>query len=124
MKFLKIIMLLLVVILSNSCDKDDEVQNHAPVLEDTVLDVNEYPTSDLLTTLVATDVDGDDLTYTILSQNPANSVTIGETTGELFIANASAFIYDNNQTITVIIEISDGAIDVTMQLTINIISND
>jgi hypothetical protein len=124
MNTIKIFMLLLIIAVFTACSSDDAPGNHAPVLEDTVLDVIEYPTSDLLTTLVATDLDGDTLTYSIVSQNPVNSVIIGETTGELFIANSSTFIYDNNQTIIIIIEISDGVIDVTMQLTINIISND
>ncbi|MCL6294095.1 cadherin repeat domain-containing protein [Jejuia spongiicola] len=123
MNTIKTFMLLLVIATICACSNDDAPKNNAPVLEDMVLDVRENISSDLITTLNATDVDGDKLTYSIVSQNPANSVTIGETTGEVFVANASAFDYDNNQRITVIIKINDGTVDVTMQLTINIIEN-
>jgi len=111
-------MLLLITVVFTSCNNDDdEPQNHEPVLLDTTINL-QNPTSDLITTLSATDEDGDDLTYTIVSQTPIGSVIINETTGEVFIADASAFNQTN--TITVTINISDGIDITTMVLTINV----
>ncbi|EDP69840.1 putative unknown lipoprotein [Flavobacteriales bacterium ALC-1] len=123
MKTIKILFLFICAVLITGCSSDNDnntAQNNAPVLNDIILEVSENPNSDLVTTIVATDSDEDTLTYAIISQTPAGSVSINAINGEVYIANADAFDYDLNQQIIVTIEISDGITEVTAQLTINI----
>lgn len=121
MKIIKTLILLLFAVVITSCNKDEDPQNNAPVSQDIEISMEENPTSDLVTTIIATDLDEDELTYTIQSQTPTGSIQINETTGEIFILNINAFDYELNTIITASIIVSDGIDDTNMQLTINIL---
>ena len=86
-----------------------------------VMSMDENPTSDLITTIVATDLDGDVLTYSIISQTPTGSLAINSATGSIFIVNPNAFDYEQNTVITAEISVSDGIDETIIQLTINIL---
>ncbi|MGB1269329.1 MAG: cadherin repeat domain-containing protein [Flavobacteriaceae bacterium] len=122
MKIVKTVILVFAAITVMACNNDDDntPQNQAPVVEDKTISVSENLTSDLLTTIAATDVEGDTLIYSIVSQSPSDSVLINELTGEVFVNNASVFDYDVNQVITVVISVSDGENVSTSTLIINI----
>lgn len=122
MKIIKFFMLLVIAVAITSCStNDDEPQNHAPTAQDVVVSIDENPTSDLITTVVATDLDGDTLTYSIVSQTPTGSIQINETTGEVFVADVNAFDYEQNTIITATILVSDGVDSTIILLTINIL---
>lgn len=121
MNTIKFLTLVCTVAFFCSCDKDDGPTNSAPVLQDRTMNMDENPTSDLLITVTATDAEADTLTYTIVSQTPVNSVTINSTNGEIYIANASAFDYEQNTQIVVNIEVADGVNVTQSTLTINIL---
>ncbi|MEZ4797627.1 MAG: cadherin repeat domain-containing protein [Flavobacteriaceae bacterium] len=122
MNTIKTLVMLLLVVTITSCSKDDDSTSHTLTLDDAVLNVSENLTSDLLTTILATDSNTEhELTYSIVSQTPANSVMISETTGDLFVANASAFDYEQNTIITVVLEVTDGTLTAQATLTINIL---
>lgn len=121
MNTIKFLTLICAVAFFCACEKDDGPTNSAPVLEDSTMNMDENPTSDLLTTVTATDADEDTLTYSIVSQTPANSVLINSTNGEIYIANASAFDYEQNTQIVVNIEVTDGVNITQSTLTINIL---
>lgn len=108
MNTIKTLLLLMVIVTFTGCSNDDSPKNQAPVLADSVMNMDENPTSDLLTTVTATDADEDQLTYSIVSQTPANSVGINSENGEIYIVNASAFDYEQNTRITIVIRVSDG----------------
>ena len=114
-------LLLSTVVLLTSCNNGDEPKNEAPVVEDMTINVSENLESDLITTIVATDAEEDVLTYSIVSQTPANSIIINESTGEIYVGTASAFDYEQNTTITAIIAVSDGASSTESTLIINIL---
>ena len=121
MKTIKIFMLLMVIALFMACSSDDTPNNQAPVMLNQTLSMDENPTSDLLTTIVATDADEDTLTFSIVSQTPANSVIINSANGQIYVGNASAFNYELNTSITVTIAVTDG-INITQSvLIINIL---
>lgn len=123
MNTIKTLMLLLMVVIMASCNNDDDGISHILTMNDSVLNVSENLTSDLLTTIVATDSNAEhELTYDIVSQTPANSVIVNETTGELYVGNASAFDYEQNTTITIIVEATDGTLTTQATLTINILN--
>lgn len=119
MNTIKTLMLLLVIALFTACSSDDTPKNNPPVLEDMAIDIS-ILRSDLVTTITASDIDEDTLTYSIISQTPANSVSVNSVNGEVYVSNASAFNYDLNQSITVNIKVSDGKDETTAQLVITI----
>lgn len=122
MNTIKTLSILLLAVVVSSCSNDDDGTSHTLTMSDIELNVSEDLTSDLLTTIVATDSDDEhELAYSIVSQTPANSVIINETTGELYVGNASAFDYEQNTTITVVVEATDGALTTQATLAINII---
>lgn len=122
MKIIKIFILFAVAVVFTSCNNnDDQPQNHAPVSEDMEISMDENPTSDILTALVATDLEEDVLRYAIQSQIPTGSIQINEITGEVFIFDINAFDYEQNTTISASIIVSDGTNNTIVQLTINIL---
>jgi hypothetical protein len=121
MKTIKTFMLLVIMAVFTSCSNDDEPKNHAPVSEDMEISMNENPTSDLITTVLATDLDGDILTYSIVSQTPTGSIVINESTGGIFIGDINAFNYEQNTVITAFIMVTDGIDETIIKLTINIV---
>lgn len=121
MNTMKTIMLLFVVALFTSCNNDDEPKNQAPVLANKTIDVLESLTSDLITSMAATDAEDDTLTYSIVSQTPTGSIIINESTGDIYVGNASAFDYEQNNQIVAIISVSDGTSTTESTLTINIL---
>ena len=121
MNTIKTILLIVIVAVFTSCSKNDTPINQAPVLENKTMSMDENPTADLLTTLVATDDEEDTLTYAIVSQTPANSVGVNSTTGEVYIVSARAFDYEKNTQIIVNIEVTDGVNITLSTLNINIL---
>lgn len=122
MNTIKTLTLLLFLVVFTACNNDDDSMNHTLTMNDAELNVSEDLTSDLLTTIVATDSNAEhELTYSIVSQTPANSVIINETIGELYVGNASAFDYEQNTSITVVLEVTDGTLTTQAALTINIL---
>lgn len=108
-----------------SCSNDDtptltEPVNTAPIAEDITFSVDEYLTSDLLGTIEAYDNDGDDLTFSIATQSPTDALTINETNGQLVVQTPDAFDFEKRDEVTATIEISDGELTTSMQLTITI----
>ena len=121
MKTIKTLMLLVLIVTISACSSDDSLKNEAPVLANKTMDVFENLRSDLITTMAATDAEEDTLTYSIVSQTPAGSIIINETTGEIYVGNASAFDYEQNTQIVAIIAVSDGVSTTQSTLTINIL---
>ncbi|MEW4925054.1 cadherin repeat domain-containing protein [Algibacter sp. 2305UL17-15] len=121
MNTLKTFILLVLIATISACNSDDTPKNQAPVLENRTLNMDENPTSDLLTKVTATDAEEDQLTYSIVSQTPANIVGINPTSGEVYIVNASAFDYEQTTKIVINIAVSDGVNITKSILTINIL---
>lgn len=120
MKTIKLIFLVTVLILFNACSDDD--QTNTLVLEDKIINLNENPTSDLLTEMVATDSnENNTLTYSIESQTPSNSVTINSANGEIYVNNPDAFDYEQNTQVKVEVLVSNGETTTVATLTINIL---
>jgi predicted component of type VI protein secretion system len=121
MNTIKFLMLLVIAVVFTSCSNDDEPKNQAPVLADKTMEVSENLTSDLITSMAATDAEEDELTYSIVSQTPTGSIIINENTGEIYVGNASAFDYEQNTTIVAVIAVFDGINTTQSTLTINIL---
>ncbi|MDO1500991.1 cadherin domain-containing protein [Winogradskyella maritima] len=109
-----------------SCSSDDtptqtEPENTAPIAEDVTFSIDEYLTSELLATVEAYDTDGDDLTFAITSQTPENSMTINASNGQLMVQTPEAFDFEQRDEVVATVEISDGSLTTTIQVTMDII---
>jgi outer membrane lipoprotein-sorting protein len=109
MKTIKLILLAILLIALSACSSDD-TPPHAPAMDDVTLNMDENPTSDLVTTMVATDSENHTLTYAIVSQTPANSVAINSANGEIYINNPDAFDYEQISQIVGMVTVSDGSV--------------
>ena len=120
MKTPKFFTLLITLLVLASCSNGD-APSHAPVMADKTISVSENITSDLVTQMDASDSEGHSLSFSIVSQTPTNSISIYETSGEIFVANPSAFDYEQNTQIVATISVSDGEAETEATLTITII---
>ena len=106
-----------------SCSNDDaptqtEQVNTAPIAEDMTITIDEYLTSDLLGTIEAFDDEDDELSFTLISQTPADAMMINETNGQLTVQTPSAFDFEIRDEVVATIGISDGELTTSVQVTI------
>ncbi len=102
---------LMLVIITFSCkdDEDADKPNQAPVIEDQNFSINENsPDDTVIGTILATDPDGDDLTFRITDGNVDDVVSINASNGELRVNNTTALDFETNPTLTLAVEVSDG----------------
>lgn len=60
------------------------------------------------------------LTYTLSSQTPAGAMTLNASTGQLFVANAAAFDFEVNPSITGVVTVANGEETATANITITV----
>lgn len=106
-----------------SCSKDDDKSpqpNVGPTANDIVLTMNENPTSDLVAQVNATDANGDALTYSIISQNPANAMLIDANDGRLLVNNPQAFDFERYDKVEAVVAVTDGEFTTNVSVELNI----
>ena len=95
--------------------------NNSPVGNDTIFNLNEFPNDNTLVgKVLATDPDGDDITYSIISGNEENFFNINNE-GEIFVSNGNTLSYESYKEFVLIIEVSDGLLKENIQVVINIV---
>jgi len=99
-----------------SCSDDDPVLTLNVDDFTTTIDENQAVDA-VLGSVAATGNDGT-FSYSITSQSPAGSVAINASTGELSVADASAFDFETNPTITATISVMGNSITETATATI------
>jgi len=98
-------------------------ENNAPIANDTLFYVNETPDNNsLVGELVASDPDGDTLSYSIISGNNNDIFKIDDN-GNILINDGSQIIYEDNMSFVLVVEVSDGDLSDNSQVTINVIEN-
>lgn len=113
--------LLLVLIGSLGCEDDCIEPNLSPVVEDQTFSIDENAISGTsVGTVIASDPDLTDLTYTLLNQTPINGFDLDQLTGELTVSGSAILSFEEYEIFTLIIQVSDGEIDVTATILINI----
>lgn len=106
-----------------SCKKDDAIPNQPPIIEAQSFTVSEnISDSQSIGTVVATDPDGDTLNYTIL-ENSNNLFDITDA-GELGLSNGQNLDFENLTTHTILIQVSDGSLNSTNTITVNVTNED
>ena len=95
--------------------------NNSPVGNDTIFNLNEFPNDNTLVgKVLATDPDGDDITYSIISGNEENFFNINNE-GEIFVSNGNTLSYESFKEFVLIVEVSDGLLKENIQVVINIV---
>ena len=101
----------------------DEVEdeNKAPVLSDKSIEVAENTANGtLLTTLEATDVNNDSLSYRIISGNSYKTFSLDSASGRLIVFDSTLLDYETNPTFSLVIEVSDGLLTDSADITIKL----
>ncbi len=113
-----------IILITISC-KEDEILEIEPITaSDVTTDIDENPDdAAFVITINATSTVGA-VTYSIASQSPSSAITIDGVTGEVSTDDESLFDYEVRQSITVIVQISDGTNIKNITLTININNSD
>ncbi|MDA3892060.1 MAG: DUF362 domain-containing protein [Salinivirgaceae bacterium] len=95
--------------------------NSAPVCTDYEFSIEENsPKGTLVGTVVASDIDGDNLQYSLSFSDLSNAFSIDETTGELIVNNEDLLDFETVQSVTLEIEVSDGIAKVSSEVVISI----
>tara|TARA_Y100000817_G_scaffold114590_1_gene89777 strand:- start:79 stop:1587 length:1509 start_codon:yes stop_codon:yes gene_type:complete len=98
-------------------------ENNAPIANDTLFYVNETPDNNsLVGELVASDPEGDTLSYSIISGNNNDIFKIDDN-GNILIKDGSQIIYEDYTSFVLVVEVSDGDLSDNSQVTINVIEN-
>jgi len=105
----------------------DEVttNNSAPTISAATFSVaNKAADGTLVGTITASDSDGDAITYTIKSGNTGDAFELGSMDGKLTVAKSGEVDYAIIPLFTLSIEVSDGALTATADMTINVTPED
>ena len=95
-------------------------ENHAPVIADQTFSVDENVSNDTwIEAVVASDPDGDDLTFSITGGTGENTFKI-DNLGNLSVKDNTALDYETNTSLTITIQVSDGLLSSNATITINI----
>jgi hypothetical protein len=113
----KAILLIFCLVFFYNCSKDEV--NLAPVIENQTFTISEGNLDAGIGNVVATDENDSNLNYSIVSQSVTGAIDINSNTGELIIADATAFDFEINQSLTTLVKVDDG--DLEAQATITVI---
>ncbi|MDX2001867.1 MAG: cadherin domain-containing protein [Chitinophagales bacterium] len=95
--------------------------NEAPIVADDQFSVEEnLPTGEFIGALSGSDIDGDALTYSIVSQSVPNAIAVAAGTNELVIDDATAFNFETNPTIDLVVRVSDGVLTQDANITVQV----
>lgn len=95
--------------------------NDAPTVDDQQFSVAENSANGTsIGTVVATDPDGNPLTYAILAGNTGGTFALNANTGELTVANNTLLDFETNPTFNLWVRVSDGGLMDTAVITINV----
>jgi hypothetical protein len=99
----------------------DVQRNNTPVATNMTFTVDEGALSGTTVgTLPASDINGDPLTYSILSGNTDNVFEVNARTGEIKVANSSLLDFETEQSYTLVIQVADGLDFTIANVTINV----
>lgn len=97
------------------------INDNAPSTQNVSVNINQnLPVDFIVTTLTATDADGDALSFSIDNGNTDNAFAIDESTGQISVANSNALVFDTNPTFSLTIGVSDGIFTTDATVTINL----
>ncbi|WP_394748960.1 cadherin domain-containing protein [Spongiimicrobium salis] len=122
-KQIKLILALTLLTFFNCGKDDDGPDNTAPVIGAQTFNASETVTdSDVFGNIVATDPDGDDLTFSI--QTNDNDLFEVTAAGALSLAQGRSLDFENTTSHTITVNVTDGEANTTANMTINVVDVD
>jgi len=109
-------------LLITSCGEEDDETPQLVGLEvsDFSISIDENPSGgDVIGSIEATS-DVGDLSFSIGSQNPVGAIAVNETSGQITVADASLFVFEDNPSITADVSVTDGVSTESIKVTISI----
>ena len=102
-------------------DIADENENLPPVIENQVFSIDELsPDGTVVGTVLASDPDGDALTFSIAGGNTGEAFAVDASSGELTVNVFSALDYETIPSFKLDIEVSDGQLTGSGEVTVNL----
>ncbi|MCD4833698.1 MAG: endonuclease [Bacteroidales bacterium] len=98
-----------------------DIANSAPIIEDQEFTIAENSASStVVDTVVARDPDYNVITFSIMSGNTDNAFEIDASTGLLTVNNSEALDYETTPSFNLSVEVSDGSLESSATITINL----
>ncbi len=95
--------------------------NEVPVIEEQSFTIKEdVGLGASVGTIAASDVDGDDLTYSVLEGNDTGAFEVNASSGAITIADASQIDFDTTPKFELTVEVTDGSLAVSELITVNV----
>ena len=102
-------------------DEDSTTTNQAPTITAATYSLAENSINGtVISTIEASDPDGDTLTYLIISGNDAEAFSLDSNSGELTVSTSSALDFETTPSYSLVIKVSDGALSDSATVTINL----
>lgn len=102
-------------------DLTDVVENTAPSIGDQLFTLDENSAAGTVVgTVVATDADGNSLTYSITAGNDLGGFAIGLTTGQLTVADESVMDFETNPIFNLTVSVTDGLASSSATITVSL----
>ena len=116
----KFIKLSLVALLITACSSDDDASSVAITLNDFSVNVDEFSENGTVVGTVSATTNSGTITYALTNQLPSGALAINATTGELTVADATKFRFNDNETITATVTASVGSTNKSATVTIDL----
>ncbi len=100
---------------------NEQAVNTAPLISDqtfTLLENSENGTS--VATIEASDLEGDALTFAIISGNTSNAFLLTSSSGQLIVTNSEMLDFETNPSFSLLVSVSDGSLTETATVTIEL----
>ncbi|MFK7953201.1 MAG: cadherin domain-containing protein [Ekhidna sp.] len=99
----------------------DETVNQAPQIVDQTFTIDENSENgSVVGTIVASDPDNDELTYSITAGNMNSAFAIDVSTGSITVSNSGELDFETTPTFSLTVEASDGELNANATMTINL----
>lgn len=96
--------------------------NQSPEIEDQSFDLDENsPDNTPIGTVIATDPEETDVTFSIIAGNDEDIFQIDESTGELALVSSELLDYETEPSFVLTVEVSDGALSSSAEITVHVI---
>lgn len=116
----KLISLSLILLFFSSCSNDDAANSTQITLSDFTTSFDEFSENGTVIGTIAVNSNSSNIVFTISNENVPGALAINDTTGDLSVADATKFRYNDNQTITALVTASAGGSAETALVTINL----
>jgi hypothetical protein len=100
---------------------NEQAVNTAPIIANQTFSLAENSENGTsVATIEATDLEGDALTFAIISGNTSNAFLLSSSTGAIIVTNSEVLDFETNPSFSLLVSVSDGALTETATITIDL----